>query len=133
MHLKQIFIFLIVGISTFCIEFVVTIFLASVIPEIMFFNQHIKSYQLSALLATIIAGIYNFILSRKYTFSHTQSIQRHLIKYIFIVSLNLLAISPFILYIFVENIQLSLVNSLIIRTLILLTWNYLVNKYFTFT
>lgn len=89
-------------------------------------------YLIAKTISFVIAAINNYILNRKWTFrSQEKNITKEFIKFL-IVSLVGLAFNTLIMYIVVDKLRYNDFIGLILATAIVMFWNFLANKFWTF-
>lgn len=115
--------FVIVGGTATVIDFGILIFLTEILSIY---------YLLSATISFILANLFNFYFSKKWTFQNAS--KSYIKQYIVFVLVGVagLGINNFILYFSVENLQIHYIFGKVIATIIVMFWNFFINKYITF-
>lgn len=121
-HRIQILKFVTVGGTSFIIDFCILYSLTE------FAHWH---YLLSATLAFIVAGMYNYHLNRNWTFKADGSQKKQLPAFLLTGGIALL-LNNFILYASVDLLGVWYIYGKIIATALVTIWNFFINKYFTF-
>lgn len=121
-HRIQILKFMTVGGTSFIIDFCILYILTE------FAHWH---YLLSATLAFIVAGMYNYTLNRNWTFKANGSQKKQFSVFLVMGGIGLL-LNNFILYTSVDIIGIWYIYGKIIAAGLVTIYNFFVNKYFTF-
>lgn len=85
----------------------------------------------SSVLGFIVGAIINYFLNYRFTFQSNKSHREAMSKF-FVVALFGAAINTFLMYIGIEHLHLYYLLSQIIATGIVLIWNFVANKLWTF-
>jgi putative flippase GtrA len=121
-HRIQILKFLTVGGSSAIIDFCILYLLTD------HANFH---YLISATIAFIVAGMYNYLLNRNWTFKANGSQKKQLPIFLVMGGIGLL-LNNFILFVSVDIFGLWYIYGKVIAAGLVTFWNFFINKYFTF-
>lgn len=122
----QVFLFLLVGTTTFLIDLVFTIFLSSFL--------HFPPY-LASSLGFLSGFFFNFPMNRKKVFRHSEddrfNIRTQIIFYIILALFNLAVTS--ILSELIVGWGINIGYAKVIITILIATWNFIIFRYFVFS
>jgi len=122
-HFNQLFKYAIVGVSGTAIDFIVLYLLVEYV--------HLNLF-VSATISFILAASNNFILNKLWTFaSRSKNYKKLYIKYLIVAVVGLL-ITVSLMYILTNLLGLWYMLSKVLATLVVLIWNFLGNKFWTF-
>ena len=86
---------------------------------------------ISSLVGAIVGAIINYLLNYKYTFRSDQPHHVAATKFMFIAVIGA-GINTLLMFIFIQHLRLYYLLAQVITTGIVLIWNFLLNKIWTF-
>ena len=123
---RQFIIFCLVGILNTAIDFSVYLFLTRN------FNFFSNFFIIANIISFSCAVISSYYLNSRWIFKFNTDNNTKRFSMFLVVSLFGLLINSFILYLFVNYVELTDITAKIIATIIVLFWNFFINKYWTF-